>query len=59
MSSTENLYYNQKGTVVKYNKLLRTLINTNTYIPSKARLAIDKDNLYYYYDNKIISLKRP
>ena len=58
-SSTEGLYYNQKGTVVKYNKLLRTPINTNTYIPSEARLAIDNDNLYYYYDNEIISLKHP
>ena len=57
--NTDYLYYNQKGAVVKYNKGLRTPINTTTYIPSKAKLAIESDRLYYYYDNKIISLKRP
>lgn len=58
-STPDNLYYNQNGALVRYNKLLRMPVITNNIIPSNARLAIDIDNLYYYYGNKIISLKHP
>ncbi len=54
--NSTHFYTNQKGLLIQYNKLLKIPTKVDLKIPKEAKLAIHNENIFYYFDNKIISI---
>jgi hypothetical protein len=54
--NSTHFYTTQKGSLIQYNKLLKIPTKVDLKIPKEAKLAIHNENIFYYFDNKIISI---